>query len=134
MRSPVDVSRDGGRDGARTTARTAALVAELICIALSPPLLLWAGSIWANIFGYDDSGALNYTVIAPVVAGPSLLLLAVAVGLRTRGRVDGPSSRRRPWPVGRIATVTAHEWLVGVCVLGLATPLWLLGLAWGPLL
>ncbi len=110
----------------RTAVGAATLSVELVCLALSPPLLLWAGSIWANILGYNDSGALVYTVIALVVASPSLFLLAVAIGLRARDRVTGPAGRRRHGrPRSMLGALTRTEWLVGAGVLAVATAAWL---------
>jgi hypothetical protein len=109
--------------GARRTASgQAALVVELVCLALSPPLLLWAAVVLSNLVGTPDSAGVVYVTFALVVASPSVLMLAVTVGLRTRGRVTGWTARLR--------AVTATEWLIGAVVLAMATIGWLLTLPW----
>lgn len=109
--------------GARRTAGgLVALVVELVCLALSPPLLLWAGKILSNLVRTPDNVPVVYVAFALVVASPAALLLSIAVGLRTRGRVTG-------W-TGRLRVLSTTEWLVGACVLALATGGWLATHPW----
>ncbi|HEX8496569.1 MAG TPA: hypothetical protein VF661_05175 [Actinomycetales bacterium] len=101
---------------------------ELLCLALTPPLLHTSAYFVGKTFGIlgpNDNNSVVYAVVAVMYATPGVLLVAVALGLRTRGRLSvlGPPQRR--WSPGRrLASLTATEWAWSAVAVTAATVLW----------
>lgn len=109
----------------RTTAGTVLVLVELLCLGLSAPPLYMAVYVMSNLVGVHDNSALNYSIFAGMYATPGVLLLALALGLRTRGRLSGRArSRRRRFPVDRLASLRSSEWTWAVAVLFGASVVW----------